>query len=140
MERYSFRKHKCILSIDGFDTLPYEVEKACEDAIFFCHFDGTFVLGEIDAFCEYRDKILESDDRTSNILGRYLCDSIMHLKSVEDLVEILWNSIHRRGRGDMNSKEIKIELCPYNMVFFKEKSKNQFIKINILGSTCIGSN
>lgn len=132
MEHYIFRKHKCILSRNGFDLLSDGVLKTCGEALVFYKCDGVFVFGGVEAFCEFRDNIYERNDRNLVMLRRHVFNSIAHFESVENFVYILWDLINRYEKKYVEAKAIEVEMRPYNMIFYGAETENQFVEIKIL--------
>lgn len=134
MEHYNFKKHNCVLTPNGFDTLPDEVIKACGEAVVFYMYDGEFILSDTEAFSEFTGKIYSGSDRNLVMLRRHIYKSFTHFKSVEDLVEILWDQINSFEKKYADSEAIEIEMSPCILSICGEEIKNQFIDIKILGN------
>lgn len=140
MEHYYFQKHKCILSKKGFNTVPDEIVKTCEEAVVFYKCEGTFVLGDMGAFCELREKVFDCDDSNLIELRRHLFVNSFLIESVENLVEILWGVINRYKKKYADSEVVGIEMSSYNMLFYGEETKNQFVEIKLISSGNIDTN
>lgn len=132
MGQYSFKTHRTTLNKEGFVALPEEVVELCKEAIVFYKHSGMFVLCDVDAFREFQDEVLELDDKNIIALRRLVYTSSVHFETVENLVLILWDLIGRYERTHEDVSSLELEMRPYNMVYFGEESKNQFIEIKIL--------
>jgi len=132
MGQYSFKSHTTTLSKDGFAALPEEVIELCKEAMIFYKHSGGFVLCDADAFCEFQNGVLELDDRNIIVLRRHVYMSSVHFETVENLVLVLWDLIARYEKKYVELDSLDLEMCPYNMIYFGETSKNQFIEIKIL--------
>lgn len=135
MGQYSFESHTTTLSKDGFATLPEEVIELCKEAIIFYKHSGVFVLCDADAFREFQERVLELDDKNSIALRRHVYISSLNFETVENLTLILWDLIGRYERKYAGVSSLELEICPYNMIYFEEESKNQFIEIKILDNS-----